>query len=220
MSVANPKGLGPTLQLAGSRELKELKPGQRVGGYVGYPTERLSLASAGIGSPVVFPDSDGVIMLVTDYFLADNVAGERLLINHSFPVAGAASGSPILNRWGEVVAIISTYGEEPHPVVIRFAQRSDLLGELLAGTADRHMPAHLKQWEDGLARHTHGRVNASVRSFPTVGPRDSRATSRSILPRGEPRKCQFRLRVDRSNRHEGQRLGDRMVWRGRRRDLS
>jgi hypothetical protein len=163
LHVAKPTGLAPQLRLADDKALYEMQPGERVGD-VGFPTEGQSQGGVAIDSPVPVPNFDGEIRQVTDYFRADNVPPEeRLFIGHSFPTAGGASGSPILNRQGEVVAIHcagnpisigeASQGVRINSAVISFAQRSDLLSELLNGTVAQQMAARRKQWGDGLARH-------------------------------------------------------------------
>jgi hypothetical protein len=168
LHVADPTGLAPQLRIAGTKDLYELQPGERVGD-VGFPTEGQSQGGVAMDSPVPVPNFDGEIRQVTDYFRADNVPPEeRLFIGHSFPTAGGASGSPILNRHGEVIAIHcagnpisigeASQGIRINSAVISFAQRSDLLSELLNGTVAQQVAARRQQWADGLARHYKRRV--------------------------------------------------------------
>jgi hypothetical protein len=163
LHVADPTGLAPQLRLAETKELYQLQPGERVGD-VGYPTEGQSQGGVAIDSPVPVPNFDGEIRQVIDYFRTNDVPVEqRLFVGHSLPTAGGSSGSPILNLRGEVIAIHcagnpiplgeTNQGVRVNSAVIGFAQRGDLLRELLAGTAAKQMAARLTQWEQGLARH-------------------------------------------------------------------
>jgi hypothetical protein len=159
LQVAEPSGLAPALRLADAKTLNELQSGELVGS-VGYPTEGQSQGGVVPESPVPVPHSNGEIKTVTDFFIGKDVPPEqRLLIAHSCPTAGGASGSPILNREGEVVAIHCASGRDPNegdrsnPPVRFYAERSDLLGELLAGTENQLMPERRRQWAEGLARY-------------------------------------------------------------------
>ena len=159
LQVAKPTGLAPALRLANVKTLYELQPGEPVG-CVGYPTEGQSQGGVVPESPVPVPHFNGEIKTVTDFFIAKDVPIEqRLLIAHSCPTAGGASGSPILNQRGEVVAIHCASGRDPNegdrfnPTVRFYAERSDLLSELLAGKENQLMPERRRQWAEGLARY-------------------------------------------------------------------
>jgi hypothetical protein len=86
----------------------------------------------------------GNIVAQTDFFLLRRPGKARHLIMHSLPAAGGASGSPIVNRMGEVVAVynaanvhIADFDDRiPSAVDINFGQRADLVRELLDGTAE------------------------------------------------------------------------------------
>lgn len=159
LRVAKPAGLAPALRLADAKTLNEMQPGEPIG-CVGYPTEGQSQGGVVPESPVPVPHFNGEIKTVTDFFIAKDVPVEqRLLIAHSCPTAGGASGSPILNRQGEVVAIHCASGRDPNqgdrfnPTVRFYAERSDLLSELLAGKENELLPERRRQWALGLARY-------------------------------------------------------------------
>ncbi len=104
MHVENSQSLGPALTLADPDVVTNLKPGEPVG-YVGYPMEGLSLGGATLDDPTPIIEV-GYIERLTDYFgIHDGPSVERLLVAHSAPTAGGASGSPILNSRGQVIAV-------------------------------------------------------------------------------------------------------------------
>jgi len=80
--------------------------------------------------------------------------GQRnILLQHSIPATGGASGSPILNGAGEVVGILSAVnfaivdGQRiPTGVGVNYAQRATLLEELLEGRAAARLADRLTMW--------------------------------------------------------------------------
>jgi len=48
----------------------------------------------------------GIITAVTDYWGSQADEGDRLLVQHNLPSTGGASGSPIFDQNGEVVAVL------------------------------------------------------------------------------------------------------------------
>jgi hypothetical protein len=164
LHVENPKEskLGRDLPLAAPEKLCEMQPGEPIG-CAGYPTEGQAQGGVRIDSPVPVRHSSGEITQVTDFFRAREAPSEqRLLIGHSFVTAGGSSGSPILNRSGEVVAIHcagdpeddgDVGGESRHnSSVIGFGVRSDLLRELLLNTAKSRTDERSEQWKAELER--------------------------------------------------------------------
>jgi hypothetical protein len=83
------------------------------------------------------------------------------LIHHSVPETGGASGSPIINADGKVIAInsganfygLSNGARIPLAVGLNFAQRADLLQELLDHRADDAQKNRLSQWQQELAKY-------------------------------------------------------------------
>jgi hypothetical protein len=161
LHVAQPQGLAPSL--APIDAATALEPGEPVG-YVGYPMEGVSMHGTLVDTPVPI-EHLGYIVRVTDYFGTTDGGTEPALVAHSLPTAGGASGSPILDREGRVVAIhsngnaLGTLVTADGPVridstaMVNYAQRADLLVELLGGTAPAKMPARLNQWQATLTRH-------------------------------------------------------------------
>jgi hypothetical protein len=107
----------------------------------------------------------GIINSATDYLLARDPAGRNHLIRHSLPVAGGASGSPIVVADGEVVAVVSggdffSLGEGVRVSTgagVNFAHRADLVAELLEGRAAEAQKARTAAWEKGIRRFASSR---------------------------------------------------------------
>jgi hypothetical protein len=125
--------LAPPLKVAGKRALERMAPGDEVG-FVGYPMENM----VGGGVMLSAPNPQTQIARITalsDFFLKPSGG---LLVQHSLPSTGGASGSPILNADGEVIAVLSAGNmmqmpdrrRAPSAVGVNFAQRVDLVNEL------------------------------------------------------------------------------------------
>lgn len=134
--------LAPPLPIASQETLYALAPGDEVA-YAGFPV--------GGHRPVnnhepVHTTHRGTISALTDFFFRPKA--ERQLIQHSLAASHGASGSPIVNRRGEVVAVLSggnvvlipdpTGGRVfvPTGPGIYFAHRADLIREVLVGGVD------------------------------------------------------------------------------------
>ena len=93
----------------------------------------------------------GFISSLTDVFMCRTDPAHRLLIQHSVPVTGGASGSPLIDPSGKVIGIVnggntsvmksedSATGKTrtPNAALINFAQRVDLLRALADGQGRR-----------------------------------------------------------------------------------
>jgi predicted component of type VI protein secretion system len=128
--------------MASADELAQLDSGERIA-YLGFPMEGLAGGGVDIQNPVATMQS-GIVTSVTDYWLSKADAAHRLLIQHNLGATGGASGSPVFNTRGEVVGILCAgniigqvdvdTGQEtraPSGVMINFAQRVDVLNDLL-----------------------------------------------------------------------------------------
>jgi hypothetical protein len=156
MYVDNAETLAQPLKLAPMDELAALLPGVAVA-YIGYPTEQLANVDA-IRAPNPVVQSGGTLVGITDYFNVHREDSINHLIQHNLGATGGASGSPIFNAKGEVVAVLSggniiitPEGRAPSAVGINFAQRADLVQELLDGVAAEKIVAYQRVWAEGLA---------------------------------------------------------------------
>ncbi|MFV1958615.1 MAG: trypsin-like peptidase domain-containing protein [Planctomycetota bacterium] len=160
LEVTGGDDLAPTLLIAPQEDLERLKAGDVVGS-VGYPSE--DMASGGVNPARPSPTTQiAHITAMTNFFLAPDEPSGTLLVQHSLPAAGGASGSPILDENGHVVAVLNAgnvtvggLGQRiPSAVLVNFAQRADLVRELLDGTAAKHQVARTKRWREGIRTFT------------------------------------------------------------------
>lgn len=123
--------------LAKTETLHSLKSGEPVA-FLGFPMEKLSEDNVNIDNPVASMQS-GIIVAVSDFEMKDAGKDGNYLIRHNLPSTGGASGSPIFNKNGEVIALlfagnvigqITKSGQierAPSAAQINFAVRADLL---------------------------------------------------------------------------------------------
>lgn len=160
MFVDTKEGLAPALQLAEGETLHSLGSGDLVGS-IGFPSEGLVLGGVNKESPT--PTSHMAYLIsMTDFFGVDDTSLEnRLLIQHAIPTIGGSSGSPIINRDGQVVAIHSggnVIGQAASARIksaaqINLAQRADLIKELLDDTATDAQQARTQKWKEEIQRY-------------------------------------------------------------------
>ena len=124
-------------KIADKSTLGDLKSGMPIA-FLGFPMERLSDGNLHLDNPVASMQS-GTVVAVSDFEMKDAGAEGNFLLRHNLPATGGASGSPIFNQSGEVVAAL--YGgniigqvanngqivRAPSAVQINFGVRVDLL---------------------------------------------------------------------------------------------
>jgi len=156
--VAADAELAPPLKLASPDTLRRLASGDEVG-YVGYPSERMVAGGVNVAQPT--PQTHVArITAVTDFFLAEGETDERHLIQHSLPGAGGASGSPVFNSRGEVIALFNAANLLTVPVsggqaripniLVNFAQRADLVQELMVAKIEAISTSRDEVWKKRL----------------------------------------------------------------------
>jgi hypothetical protein len=157
LEVAEGDGLADPLTIASPQALAALGAGDVVG-LVGYPSEEMSVGGVNPAHPK--PTTQiAHVTAVTNFFLAAAEPEDRLLVQHSLPVTGGASGSPILDDQGRVVGVLSAgnmslspFGSRsPSAVLVNFAQRADLVRELVDDTADAAQGPRTEHWRSGIS---------------------------------------------------------------------
>lgn len=146
LTVDDPAALAPALKIAPTDELETLKAGEQIL-QIGYPVENV------LGTDLSKPEPNsntGAITAMTSFFLSIGEAKDRQFIQHTAAGAGGSSGSAIFNEKGEVIGlhnsgnyifITTGPGENdwqrvPSAGNINYAQRADLLVELMEGRAE------------------------------------------------------------------------------------
>jgi V8-like Glu-specific endopeptidase len=136
-----------TFPVASRSTLRALRPGTRVA-YLGFPTENLVGGNVNLRQPVATMQS-GIVTSVTDYFQKSGDPAATYLVKHNLGAAGGASGSPMFNADGEIVAILSggnlfagivmdakqgkvetNIKRVGNAAMVNFAQRADLIHDL------------------------------------------------------------------------------------------
>jgi hypothetical protein len=153
------------LELASQDQLKSLQPGAAVAS-VGFPIEGLAASSVVTDAPSSL--RFGNISALTNVFMCKAESEDRLLIQHSVPVTGGVSGSPLIDASGKVIGVVNggntatvlkAAGEDekvriPSAALINFAQRVDLLDDMLSGSADQELAADQGYWKEAAKKFT------------------------------------------------------------------
>ncbi len=149
--------LAKPLPLADETTLSNLTSGMQVA-YMGFPMEGVQKQVFSQPTPTIQVAN---ITSITDFFRGQAPFSAAQMIQHSLPAIGGASGSPIINNKGEVIALLNAgnvvgvneKGERiPNAVAINYAQRVDLLKPLLEKGDDFLIDDLIKSWEKGFAR--------------------------------------------------------------------
>ncbi|HZT86602.1 MAG TPA: trypsin-like peptidase domain-containing protein [Stellaceae bacterium] len=152
------------LELATSDQLHRLQPGIEL--YTaGYPAE--GIAGAGALQYGATPQyHTGAVTGLTDFFFLPTDFAHAQLIQHSAPSAGGASGSPMVDASGRVIALLSAGNIYQPPgddaarvssgALINYAQRVDMLETLLAGNADGELAPDQVYWKKQFGTFSSG----------------------------------------------------------------
>ncbi len=158
LEVDNAELLAEPLVLADSQQLTQLDSGERIS-FVGYPLQDAVGGGTSFSTPT--PQMQfGTITSLTDYFLVKESAARNHLIQHNLPGHGGASGSPIFNQNGEVIALYSAGNivfVNGHRIAtgigVNFGQRADVLRELMNDQVEATTQQRMAFWGERLARY-------------------------------------------------------------------
>lgn len=124
-------------------ELKRIDSGYRVA-YLGFPMEEAQGGGVDPRSPVATMQT-GIVTSNTDWWLSVGTPETRTLVQHNLSSSGGASGSPVFNAKGQVIALhnsgnyhqgVKMEGAKAQVsriksgLQISYAQRADLLQEI------------------------------------------------------------------------------------------
>ncbi|MCE9546420.1 MAG: trypsin-like peptidase domain-containing protein [Planctomycetia bacterium] len=152
--------LADALPLAPNDVLAGMGPAYAVG-YVGYPMEGMALGGINKAAPTPVQHM-AYISSVTSYFGdANSPFEDRQLVQHALPCTGGASGSPIVNRDGQVIGVLNAgtvigatrSARLASSVNISFGQRADLVREMLDGKAHIRQIVREKHWRDDISKY-------------------------------------------------------------------
>ncbi|MET0688240.1 MAG: trypsin-like peptidase domain-containing protein, partial [Methyloceanibacter sp.] len=151
------------LELASADELAKLTPGTPVA-LIGFPSEGLKGRDTKF---TALPSHQfGWISSLMNVFMGQAEPAQQVLVQHSVPVAGGASGSPLIDRHGKVVGVVTggnvvllaqtsaatTAGapapRAPNAAQINFAARVDLIEDLRDGEADQKLALDQDYWNE------------------------------------------------------------------------
>ena len=90
-------------KIAERKKLYNLKSGVPIG-YLGFPMERLPNGNVDESSPLASMQT-GIIVAVSAPSMKDDGKEKNFLIRHNLPSVGGASGSPIFDTDGSVIAV-------------------------------------------------------------------------------------------------------------------
>jgi hypothetical protein len=154
--------LSPILELATPEEIAALRPGDPLA-YAGYPQQDIIGAAVNVlgATPQV---RTGLITALTDFFTMPADATQLRLVHHNMGTTVGTSGSPIISTSGRVVALHTRSGYMgvpggkvvPSGAPIGYAQRSDMIADLLSGKAAASVDLEKVYWEKQTAKLLRG----------------------------------------------------------------
>jgi V8-like Glu-specific endopeptidase len=132
--------------VASAKDLQNLDSGYRVA-YLGFPSGE-NMTAVDPRSPVATMQT-GIVTSVTDWQGGVGTPENRLLVQHNLSSTGGASGSPVFNAKGQVIAlhnagnysfgVVTQGGKKVEQrlksgLQIGYAQRADLLADIYQGS--------------------------------------------------------------------------------------
>lgn len=151
-------------KLATPDKYKSLHTGQPLAS-AGYPSE--GLVGGGAGTIRATPEFHlGSVTGLTNFFFLPADVDHRQLVHNDLPIAGGASGSPVVDNQGNVVAIASAGNmfqvkelagtRVPSAALVNYAQRVDMLQELLDHHEDEALAKDKIYWNQQITHFSRG----------------------------------------------------------------
>jgi hypothetical protein len=141
----------PPLALANAAALAKVAEATELA-YVGFPMESAAERGVNLRTPVAHVFL-GHLTRKTDIFLAGGNPERANFLQYTMTVQGGASGSPVFDRAGNVVGLISGNDHAASGTGGRiaisgkaFGPRSDAVGELINQTAERNLAPYIPDW--------------------------------------------------------------------------
>lgn len=162
LRIADGSQLSPILEIASEKDFADIKPGTPVA-MSGYPLEHIR--SGTVQSVAATPTlSIGMVSANTDFFNLPAESNQRKLLQHNLPGTGGNSGSPMVNTAGKIVGLhnagsyvdVPDVGRVPNAAMVRYGQRADMLGDLVAGRAEAALTEDRKYWTTQTAGFKRG----------------------------------------------------------------
>lgn len=154
------------MEVAPKEELLALAPGLPLAS-AGYPSENI-LGQSVLPMAATPEVHFGNLSALTDFLFLPTDAEHSLLIHHSIPGTGGASGSAIIGPSGHVVAFVNMNNflclsssensceRVPSGAEIAYGQRADLIVDLLQGRAEQAFEADKPYWDRQMANFKRG----------------------------------------------------------------
>jgi hypothetical protein len=149
MQVAGPP-LPLFLDIASREEILRLGAGDPLA-FAGYPAENITGSEVQKLGPTPQVRMGSVIAM-TDLFTLPAQPAYRRLLHHNLGTTIGTSGSPIIGSSGQLVAIhnrtnyITTQHGVRIPAVVAYAQRADMLADLLSGQSEAMVDNERAYW--------------------------------------------------------------------------
>jgi hypothetical protein len=162
-----------TLDVASAEDLRRLGAGFPIAS-AGFPVEGIAGMTASSNSPMAILQFGHISLLLDAFMSRTDDWSQRTLIVHNLPATGGQGGSPLLDPHGKVIGIVTggnttrvvtgvtqkTSGDLevdtvriPNAALVNYAQRADVLMELIEGRADTDLERKKLYWDETAKKY-------------------------------------------------------------------